>query len=177
VRRRIVLTAFVLTAAAFAGAQTAPAAKSGAEPEAAKIAKIREIINLIGTPRIAVEMMKTQAAAIKKVLPFPPAAQDDFEKEFLGSIKVDDLVDLIVPIYARHLSEADVDGMLAFYRGPVGRRIIKALPEITAESQRAGQEWGQAVGMRVGRRIGEKVERGDYGPTSPSRQDSTPEKH
>ena len=173
-RRRMALTALVLFAAAFASSQTTPAAKSAARGGATKIEKIRELINLIGTPRLAAEMMKSQAADLKKLMPFPPAAQDDFEKEFLASIKVSELVDLVVPIYDRHLSEEDVDGMLAFYRGPVGRRVIKALPQITAESQRVGQEWGQGVGLKVGRKIGEKLEHGDYGPWPP---DSSQELH
>ena len=176
-RRRMALTALVLFAAAFASSQTTPAAKSAAQPGTTKIEKIRELINLIGTPRLAAEMMKSQAADLKKLMPFPPAAQDDFEKEFLASIKVSELVDLVVPIYDRHLSEQDVDGMLAFYRGPVGRRVIKALPQITAESQRIGQEWGQGVGLKVGRKIGEKLEHGDYGPWPPEPQDSSQELH
>jgi len=171
------LTAFVLVCASFACGQATPAASSAAEPNATKLAKIRELINLIGTPRIAVDMMKSQAAAIKKLMPFPPAAQDDFEKEFLASINANELVDLAVPIYDRHLSEEDVDGMLAFYRSPVGRRVIKALPEITAESGRVGQEWGQGIGMKVGRKIGEKLDHGDYGPWPPGRQQSPEQKH
>jgi len=122
-------------------------------------------------------MMTSQAAAIKKLMPFPPAAQDDFEKEFLASININELVDLVVPIYDRHLSEEDVDGMLAFYRSPLGQRVIKALPEITAESQRAGQEWGQELGMKVGRKIAKKLDHGDYGPWPPEHQQWPQEKH
>jgi len=92
-------------------------------------------------------------------------------------MNVSELVDLVVPIYDRHLSEEDVDGVSAFYRSPVGRRVIKALPEIMAESQRAGQEWGQGLGMKVGRKIGEKLDHGDYGPWPPEHRDSPQEKH
>jgi len=177
VRQRIALTALLLFAAAFANSQTMPAAKTAAHAGATKVEKIRELINLIGTPPLAAEMMKSQAADLKKLLPYPPAAQDDFEKEFIASVKVSELVDLVVPIYDRHLSEEDVDAMLAFYRSPVGRRVIKALPQITAESQRAGQEWAQGIGLKVGRKIGEKLEHGDYGPWPPEPQDSSQELH
>jgi hypothetical protein len=169
--------ALVLVLGSFTFCQTAPTNRSAAQPGSAKLIKIRELIELIGTPRITADIMKSQAAAIKKLMPFPPAAQDDFEKEFLASINVNELIDLVVPIYDRHLSEEDVDGMLSFYRSPVGRRIIKALPEIMAESQRAGQEWGQGLGMKVGRSIGEKLDRGEYGPWPPARHDSPQETH
>jgi len=169
--------AFALVVAASACGQTAPpAASTATPPNAAKIAKIRELINLMGTPKVAADMMKAQAATIKTLLPFPPRAQDDFEKELLASLDVDELVDLIVPIYDRHFSEADVDGMLAFYRSPLGQRVTKALPEITSESQDAGKEWGQQLGRKVGEKIGERLAHGDYGPWPPERPDSPQEK-
>jgi uncharacterized protein len=177
VRRWIALTAFVLVCASFTCSQTAPAASAAAQPNAAKLAKIRELINLMGTPRVAAELMKSQAAGIKTLLPFPPRAQDDFEKELLASIDMNELVDIIVPIYDRHFSEDDVDGLLAFYRSPLGQRVTKALPEITAESQDAGKEWGQRLGKRVGEKIGEKLAHGDYGPWPPEHQDAPQEKH
>ena len=175
-RRWIALAAFFLLAAASACSQTAPPA-SAAASAATKEAKIRELINLMGTPRVAVEMMKSQVASLKKLMPFPPAAQDDFEKEFLAAISMRELVNLIVPIYERHFSEQDLDGMLAFYRSPVGQHFIKALPQVTAESQKVGEEWGKGLGMKVGRKIGERLDRGDYGPWPPERQQDEPEKH
>lgn len=168
-RRWTALAAFFLLVAASACSQTTPAAPATA-PSATKETKIRELINLMGTPKVAVEMMKSQVASLKKLMPFPPAAQDDFEKEFLASINIRELVNLIVPIYDRHFSEQDVDGMLAFYRSPVGQRFIKALPQVTAESQKVGEEWGKGLGMKVGRKIGERLDRGDYGPWPPERQ-------
>jgi uncharacterized protein len=167
---------FVVLIALFAWSQTAPAGGSAAQPNAAKLAKIRELINLMGTPRVAVDLMKSEAASIKKLMPFPPAAQDDFEKELLAAIDVNQLVDLIVPIYDRHFSEEDIDGMLAFYRSPLGQRVSQALPEITAESQTAGGEWGRRLGRTVGRKIGEKLAHGDYGPWPPEHQDASPGK-
>jgi hypothetical protein len=94
----------------------------------------------------------------------------------VASLDVNELIDLIVPIYDRHFSEADIDGMLAFYRSPLGQRVTQALPEITTESQEAGREWGQALGMKVGRTVGEKLAHGDYGPWPPEHQDVPPDK-
>ncbi|MGA9209941.1 MAG: DUF2059 domain-containing protein [Terriglobales bacterium] len=176
-RRWAALTAFVMVCASFACSQTAPDAVSAAQPSAAKLAKIRELVRLTGGPQIAVNMIKSQIASIKTLLPFPPRAQDDFEKEFLASVNVNEFIDLIVPIYDRHFSEDDVDGILAFYRGPIGQRLTQALPEITAESQEAGKEWGQGLGKKVGQKIAQKLAHGDYGPWPPERQDSPQEKH
>jgi len=170
VRRCSAWAAFFLLVAALAQGQTAPPASATAS-SAAKDAKIRELINLMGTAKVAVDLMKSEVAGIKKLLPFPAAAQDDFEKEFLATIDPKDLVDLVVPIYDRHFSEPDIDGMLAFYRTPVGQHFTKVLPDLTAESQKAGEEWGKALGMKVGRKIGERLDHGDYGPWPPKKED------
>jgi len=174
VRRWTALAAFFLLVTASACSQTTPPASAASN--ATKDAKIRELITLMGTPKVAIEMMKSEVASLKKLMPFPPAAQDDFEKEFLAAINTRELVNLIVPIYDRHFSEQDVDAMLAFYRSPVGQHFIKALPQVTAESQKVGEEWGKGLGMKVGRKIGERLDRGDYGPWPPERQDSPRDK-
>ncbi|MEJ1960594.1 MAG: DUF2059 domain-containing protein [Gammaproteobacteria bacterium] len=50
------------------------------------------------------------------------------------------LVALYTPIYARHLSDEDIAGLLVFYRSPVGSHLREALPKIAAESQVASQQ-------------------------------------
>ena len=164
------LAAFFLLVTASACSQTAPPASATA-PSTTKEAKIRELIHLMGTTKIAADLVKSQAASIKTLLPFPPRAQDDFVKELLASMNMKELVDLIVPIYERHFSDEDIDGMLAFYRSPVGQRVSKALPQITAESQEVGKEWGQQLGRRVGEKIGRKLANGDYGPWPPQQEE------
>jgi len=173
-KRCTALAGFVLLVAALACSQTAPSSTTGFGTT--KDAKIRELINLMGTAKVAVDLMKTEVAGMKKLLPFPAAAQDDFEKEFLATVDAKDLVDLVVPIYDRHFSEQDIDGMLAFYRSPVGQHFTKALPQVTAESQKAGEEWGKALGMKVGRKIGERLEHGDYGAWPPGHQNESQDK-
>jgi hypothetical protein len=159
-----------------AAAQTVPAASSVAQPNAAKLAKIRELIGVTDAAGMAADAMKAQAGNIKKMLPLPPRAQDDFEKELLAAVDVNELMSLLIPIYDRHFSDEDLDGMLAFYRSPTGKRFIKALPLITVESRQVGEEWGQRLGRVVGEKIGERLARGDYGPWPPEHHDAAPEK-
>jgi len=177
VRRWTALTAFVLIFAFLGYGQSAPATSSAAQPSAAKLAKIRELLVLSNAASMAATSLKAQAGSIKKMLPLPPRAQDDFEKELLAAVDVDELMSLLIPIYDRHLSDEDLDGLLAFYRSPTGKRFTKALPLITAESRQVGEEWGQRLGRKVGEKISEKLAHGDYGPWPPERQDSSPEKH
>lgn len=176
-RRCAALPAFVLIFASLACGQTAPAASSAARPKSEKIAKIRELLVLTDAAGMATSGLKAQAGSIKKMLPLPPAAQDDFEKELLASVDINELTNLLIPIYERHVSEGDLDRLLAFYRSPAGKRFIKALPLITAESRGAGEKWGEGLGRKVAEKISDKLAHGDYGPWPPDHQEEPPEKH
>ena len=176
-RRWTALIVFVVVCASLACGQNAPAAGSSAKPRAEKIAKIRELLVLTDAAGLAAGALKSQAGSIKKMLPLPPAAQDDFEKELLADVNVNELINLLIPIYEEHVSEEDLDHLLAFYRSPVGKRFIKALPLITEESRKVGEEWGEGLGRRVAEKISEKLAHGDYGPWLPEQQQDAPEKH
>lgn len=176
-RRCAALPASVLIFASLACCQTAPAASSTAKPNPEKVAKIRELLVLTDAAGMAASALKSQAGSIKRMLPLPPAAQDDFEKELLAEVDINQLTNLLIPIYERHVSEEDLDRLLAFYRSPAGKRFIKALPLITAESRGAGEKWGEGLGRKVAEKISDKLAHGDYGPWPPEHQEESPEKH
>ena len=176
-KRWTALAACVLIFASLACSQNAPRANSTAKPNPEKIAKIRELLVLTDAAGMAASALKSQASSIKKMLPLPPAAQDDFEKELLAAVDINELTKLLIPIYERHVSEEDLDHLLAFYRSPPGKRFIKALPLITAESREVGEKWGEGLGRKVAEKISDRLAHGDYGPWPPEQQDSPEEKH
>lgn len=55
----------------------------------------------------------------------------------------------MLPIYQKHLTEADLHGIIAFYDTPVGKKFAEKTPLITLESMIAGQEWGLQIGQQV----------------------------
>jgi hypothetical protein len=61
----------------------------------------------------------------------------------------DDLLRLWTPAYARQFTDAEVRGLLEFFRSPVGVRYVGALPAIEAESLDAGEQLGRAVAKRA----------------------------
>lgn len=65
---------------------------------------------------------------------------------FAGKISNrDTLVLLYVPIYANHLTEADAEGLLAFYRSALGQRWLQARPSIQQECRAASEKWAGTV--------------------------------
>lgn len=77
---------------------------------------------------------------------------NEFWEEFSIEINknaINRVVDLILPIYQKHLTEADLQGVIAFYETPVGKKFAEKTPLITQESMIAGQEWGKQIGQKV----------------------------
>ena len=57
----------------------------------------------------------------------------------LSVVSVDELIDVIIPVYQKHLTHADMQGILAFYNSPPGKKYLKEQPAMQAESMQALQ--------------------------------------
>jgi hypothetical protein len=68
----------------------------------------------------------------------PGVTQEDLDQSMtdaaLKSCNVDDVFDDMIPIYQRHLTQADVSAVLAFYESPTAKKLLKEQPAIMAES-------------------------------------------
>jgi len=97
------------------------------------------------------EMFKQQKTEV------PTEVWTDFEKEF-SQTSMDDLVDMMVPIYQRHMTEDELKSIIRFYQTPAGKKYAEKTPMIMQESMQAGQEWG----MRIGQSFQEKLKEKGY---------------
>jgi hypothetical protein len=89
----------------------------------------------------------------------PQKFWDDVQKEF----NPEAMIQLIIPIYDKHLTHDDVRGLIAFYQSPLGRKMSAVLPQITQESMQAGQQWGMQIAQRVQKRLQEQQKGGAKG--------------
>ena len=71
-------------------------------------------------------------------------------------IGIEELLDLLLPVYQKHLSLEDINNMNAFYETPTGRKFAEKTPAITQESMQAGQLWGQKIGEEFAKKLAEK---------------------
>lgn len=72
---------------------------------------------------------------------------------FKEEAKADELAELLMPIYQKHLSEEDIQGALEFYETEAGKNMIKTLPAIMLDSAAAGEVWGERISERVMERM------------------------
>jgi hypothetical protein len=85
----------------------------------------------------------------------PDNVWSELENEML-KVSMDDLVEMLTPVYAKHLSIVDLNKIIEFYQTPVGKKYAEKTPLITQESMQVGQEWGMKVGQKFQEKMKEK---------------------
>ena len=71
--------------------------------------------------------------------------------------RVNEIIEQVAALYARNFTAAELNEVVAFYRGPTGQKFIQKLPLITQESMVIGQRFGQSIGAEIRGRIVEEL--------------------
>jgi hypothetical protein len=138
--------------------KAAPAAQTKIDP--AKETDIRKLLDITGAKTLATQTMDAMLKSIKPLLAgnLPPGEYREklielFFEKFHSKTDPQLLVDLVVPIYDKHLSHEEVKALIQFYETPIGKKTLSALPAIANESREAGEKWGAAVGQDCMREV------------------------
>ena len=115
---------------------------------------IEELLVLTGSANMGEKLLSQMLPAMKKVMPQAPEA---FWVEFEAEADVNELMDSIVPIYQKYLTQEDVVSLNKFYESEIGQKMIKVQPFIMQESFQVGQAWGQAAGQRAMQNVKKNV--------------------
>src|SRR6266516_608567 len=145
--KRAVLTALSgLVIIAFA-AQAQDKPSRAVDPAAA--ASARKVLAATGATKLMLGNLDSMIASQRQSSPQIPAA---FWDAFMAHARRDTtrLIDMLVPIYASHLTQSELEELLRFYMSPIGRRLTAVQPAILQESTQAGQNWGELIARMVG---------------------------
>ena len=122
-------------------------AQSTSRPsETQKQKDIRKLLKITGSGELGTQVMGQMIGNMKKAMPQVP---DKFWADFMKVVHTDELVDLIVPVYDRNLTQGDVTELIHFYETPTGKKFVSVLPKITQESMGVGEKWGRELAMKV----------------------------
>ena len=148
--RWIAAGALLLTLGIGTGTATAADAPQGG----ASTASVRELLAATHVTAMMQQVMQQMGqqldVMVKQRLPcLSPSA---VSSALTAPQATQQLIDLVVPIYQHNFTEQDVRGLLAFYRTPLGQKLLKVQPVIMHESMLAGEQWGR---QRVEQRIGQ----------------------
>jgi hypothetical protein len=147
---RAVCVTMCLLAAGPAGAQS---------PSPDTLAAARE---LIVTMRAADYFKTIMPAIVQQLKPAIVQNRPQVERDYdaimplmLDSMnaRVSEIIEQVAALYARNFTAAELNEVVAFYRGPTGQKFIQKLPLITQESMVIGQRFGQAIAAELRSRI------------------------
>lgn len=166
------LTSLVLGSAAPAYAQSATPALAAADPAATAAAQeLFDSMNYRAVMLGAMQQMSQglgasmRAGAVASINNNPKLSADDKQKalakleaELPGAINavqsvvadpgmIDEILAATVPIYARNFSADELKQIAAFYRTPVGAKMLAKMPQLLGEGMQVGQ---QIVVRRIG---------------------------
>ena len=123
------------------------------QPEDDRTAAIHELLRQSGDLAAAQQMMGATLDRLREgpqLISLPPSFWDDARKRLLNE---DDLLRLWTPAYVHQFTDAEISGLIGFYRSAVGMRYVAALPAIQAESLAAGEQLGRDMAKRAVREV------------------------
>lgn len=122
----------------------------------AKEADIRKLMDLTGANSLGEQLMAAgmeqfRASVLDSQPDNPRAKQfvDAFVVGFQKHFDAKALSETEIPIYDKYLTAEDLKGLLEYYSSPLGRRMLKVLPQIAQESQAVGFSRGQKAAQQT----------------------------
>lgn len=108
-------------------------------------------------PDLTDEQRKHAMAVIDEKMPEAVAAVRDLMND---PKLIDEMINAMPALYARHFTVAEIQEMGRFYKTPLGAKTLKVMPQLTAESMQLGQQLVapriQALSERIMKSMGVK---------------------
>jgi len=158
VRLIAMLAALAWFAAAPVHSQTAAPAPA---PDA--LAAAKELMDTMRLTRqfeaILPGILKALKPTIVQGRPEVERQYDTIEPVILESFRarLSDMTDAVATIYASNFSSDDLRAMIAFYKTPVGQKMLDRLPAVTQQTMSVGATFGKSVGEDLRKRMIEEL--------------------
>jgi TonB family protein len=141
-------------------AQPQPQASAAAQPDTAKLAQIRHLLDLMGLtnrpPELWQSMMKQMQDSSVTNMFSPGGTSADspeakrystlLQEHMLAKMKAFDLAAIYVPIFDKSYSSEDLNGLIAFYESPVGKKMVRVQFALYSE---AIKSFGPAISNMI----------------------------
>jgi uncharacterized protein len=108
-----------------------------------------EIVKLLKVSGVGDAMKPMMAQMIGMMKQQGGSLPDEFWARMEKKFDTSELLDLLIPVYAKHYSLEELKALNEFYATPLGRKLVISLPLIMQESMQVGQVWGQKKGQQL----------------------------
>jgi len=131
------------------------AAQAQKKPSAAGMATAKELVKVTGATALFTPLIAGVVEQAKIVfLQQNPALSNDLN-EIAAQIRDElaprfsQLTDEVARLYASHFTEQDLKQILAFYKSPVGQKMLKEQPQVVDSSMKFAQDWANNLSDEV----------------------------
>jgi uncharacterized protein len=140
--RSIVATMSLLAITMFCPAQQPTLSQTDPELRA----RIKELIVVLNLEQNSMKMLDQLLANLKGV---NPKVSDEFLEKFKKEVDMNEFKETVVEVWAKYYTLEDINGLLAFYRSPLGKKMIETQPKLQHDLMIAGSAWGKKLGQRI----------------------------
>lgn len=100
--------------------------------------QVHKLLDAVGVGRMLSQMNSQVSSMMRQSLPCVPV---EYWQGFIDANASQQFVDRLVPVYQRHFTAEDIEGLVKFYNSPLGQKVINEMPVATAEGAQVGQQW------------------------------------
>lgn len=115
---------------------------------------VRKLLEVTGAAALGKQVGDSMIDTFQKMPNLPPGFLDRFKQ----NMHVEELTELIVPIYVKHYDHQTLVAAIRFYRSDAGHKLVEQLPIVTAESMEAGKKWGANLAKKTLRDLGQPTD-------------------
>ncbi len=144
--KKALAVAALLGAFAIGAALGAQGAGGNQQMDPVKKADILSLMAVAGVDKVGASAVDKDIASMKKLLPSVP---DYFWEKVRAEADPEQLTDRLVVLYDRSLSHEDIKEFLAFYRTPLGQKMLEVMPTVQANTYQIVQQWNAAFAMKA----------------------------
>jgi len=154
------LACLFLASASFAQQNPADAPASKADIE-----KYFAIMRTRSMMKSMMDTMSSQARQrlkerLEKQPGMTPEEEDEavkIEADIFEKLPLDEMIDAMIPIYQKHFTKGDIDGLVAFYSAPTGQKLLNELPSITREEMQVAMPIAQKLLADAEKRVNDQL--------------------
>lgn len=102
--------------------------------------QVRQLMEVVGVGKMLSQMNNQAVTVMQQSLPCVPSS---YWQGYMDANGTQQFIGRLVPIYQRHFTADEIEGMLKFYRSPLGQKVITEMPTTMGEANQAGLQWSK----------------------------------